>query len=181
MVTVFLNLLFCAACETMPADAAGCQVGSEVPSFFVREVAANRPNLATCLVCRYGERPVVLLCVRELDPQIEQLLTEVDRLVDSKRGVGLRGFALFTGEQAATQPRLMTLTRREQMSLPLAFPVETGGPIELRQQEDARVTVVCYAGRKIVFSEPFAAGEMKPESIDKVLETLRGFFIEYGK
>src|SRR5688572_9420682 len=47
----------------------GCQIGAEIPYFYVREVTTERPNLATCLVCRYGSPPVVMLCVCKLDPQ----------------------------------------------------------------------------------------------------------------
>src|SRR2546422_6249827 len=74
---------------------AGCSVGAEVPSFYVREVTGSRPNQAICLVCRYGARPTVLICARGLDERVEGLLIKLDQAVDAQRAQGLRGFAIF--------------------------------------------------------------------------------------
>ena len=151
--------------EKAPAPT-GCQLGAEVPSFFVREVTGERPNLATCLVCRYGARPVVMLCVRELDPQVERVLAAVDEAVDAGRGQGLRGFAIFlSSDVAATQPELMRLARREKISIPLTIPVESGGPRTLALPQEARLTVLCYTDRKIVARHFFDPGEISQERL----------------
>ena len=63
----------------------GCEVGAEVPPFYVREITSDHPNLAVCLVCKNGDRPSVLVSVRKIDQQVERLLAAVDRTVDSHR------------------------------------------------------------------------------------------------
>ena len=96
----------------------------EVPSFYVREVTTERPNLATCLVCRYGNRPVVLVCVRKLDAAGEQVIAAVDRAVDEGRGLGLESFAIFLSPKPAeVQPKLMSLVRQRGVTMPLTIPV----------------------------------------------------------
>ena len=156
--------------EKAPAAPTGCQIGAEVPYFYVREVTGARPNLATCLVCRYGRRPVVMLCVREVDEQVEQLLVAVDRVVDRHRGTGLRGFAFFTTDDAAAlQSKLMTLARRQQVALPLTFPIESGGPRTLQLPAAARVTVVCYVDHIVVGRIELRAGEATTERIQQVV------------
>lgn len=162
-------------CAVVPGHAwevavpAGGEVGADVPAFYVREVTGRRPDLATCLVCRYGSRPVVTICVRQIDTQAENLLAALDRTLDAHRGDGLRGFALFvSGTHADLQPQLTTLARRRKLSLPLSIPVETGGPSALGLNPDAATTVLFYQRKKIVARYAFAPNELTAERIQEV-------------
>jgi hypothetical protein len=176
-------VLLAAACLLLPrsspagepsAAPTGCQIGAEIPYFYVREVTTERPNLATCLVCRYGSRPVVMMCVRQLDPQVERVLTAVDRAVDGARGRGLRGFAVFlTDDPAAAQPQMMRLARQGKFSVPLTLPVENGGPRSLAVPDDARLTVLCYSDKKIVARHVFGADDIGETQIVQVLADLK--------
>jgi hypothetical protein len=155
---------------------AGCAVGAEVPSFYVREVTGSRPNQAICLVCRYGGRPAVLVCARGLDERVEQLLVKLDRVVDGERAQGLRGFAIFLDAKATElQPRLFNLARREKLSLPLAFPVETSGPRSLELPEKAQVTVLIYRQKKIAQRFVFEPDAMSEKEIERVVEAAKRF------
>lgn len=155
-------------------EVAGCAPGAEVPSFYVREVTSRRPYLATCLVCRYGSRPVVLLCVRTLNNEVGDLIERVDRAVDAGRGVGLRGFAIFTeGENAELQPQLATLARRRKTSLPLVLPVERGGPSSMQLPKNAEVTVLLYRDKVVTQRYVFAPGELNGGRIDKVVNAIQ--------
>ncbi len=155
-------------------EPAACEVGVEVPSFFVREVTTERPNVATCLVCRYGNRPVVLVCVRKLDAQGEKLLTAIDQAVDGARGVGLKGFAIFIGDKpASVQPRLMELARQRGIMLPLTIPVEVDGPKVLRPPSEADLAVLCYSQRKIVAAHVLKAGEITTVRIERILSDVQ--------
>jgi hypothetical protein len=152
----------------------GCEVGAEVPYFYVREVTSDRPNLATCLVCRYGARPVVLLCVQRVDEQVEDLIAAVDRAVDAGRGQGLRGFAISLSDKPAeVQPQFMTLARQRRLSLPLTFPVESGGPRTLNLPATAQVTVLCYVDRKIVGRQVLLPGELDEARIQQVVDLVK--------
>ncbi len=154
-----------------PSDgAARLRTGAEIPYFYVREVTGPRPNLAMCLVCRYGARPVALVCVRKIDDQVAALLEGVDRVVDSHRGVGLKGFAIFLDADTPTvQPQLVTLARKHKLSLPLSFPVETSGPRTLQLPEDARVTVLLYQHKTVQERFIFEPGELTAAKVDAVV------------
>src|SRR3989442_322528 len=97
--------------KTTAKKPTGCEIGAEMPAFYVREINGARPNLAVCLVCQNGSRPVVMISVRKIDVQVEKLLEAVDRTVDSRRAEGLRGFAIFLAPEAKQlrdlQPRLV--------------------------------------------------------------------------
>ena len=141
-----------------------------MPSFYVRDVMGRRPDLATCLVCKYGARPVALVCVHRLDAQCEALIKAIDRTIDAHRGDGLRGFAMFLdGRPSELQPTLATLAHRRGLSLPLAIPVESGGPGALDLPENARAIVLLYRRKQIVERFVFASDELTDEKIQEVV------------
>ncbi len=163
---------------TGPNKPQGCEVGAEVPAFYVREITSDRPNLAVCLVCKNGDRPVVLISVRQIDEQVEQLLAAVDRTVDSHRAEGLRSFAIFLPEDAKNlkelPARLTTLARDRNLSLPLTIPVESSnGPASMKLPEDVRTTVLFYADKKIAARSFFKTGELTAEKIEQIAGAAR--------
>jgi hypothetical protein len=148
----------------------GCAVGATVPAFYVRQLNGPRPNLARCLVCRNGDRPVVMICTRKLDGQVANLLEAVDRTVDAHRAHGLRAFALFLdGDANQLQPELITLARQRELSIPLALPVERAGPAALALPEEPQTIVVLYVRRKVVGCYHFADGELTAERVAALL------------
>ncbi len=153
----------------------GCAVGAAVPAFYVRQVNSQRPNLARCLVCRNGDRPVVMICIRRLDHQVADLLEAIDRSVDTHRAQGLRAFALFLdGDGKQLPPQLVTLARERELSIPLALPVERAGPAALGLADEPQTIVVLYVRRKVVGCYQFGADEITAEAIGRlVLEAER--------
>lgn len=157
--------------EDEQATPTGCEVGAEVPTFYVRDVTSRRPNLATCLVCRYGARPVVVICARGLDEQVSALIASLDHAVDAHRAHGLRGFAMFLDARSSEmQPRLTTLARRRSLTIPLVLPVETAGPSTWELPEDSRTTVLFYVRKRVVARQQFAADELDDEAISGLME-----------
>src|SRR5579864_4055580 len=73
----------------------GLQVGEKVPTFYVRAITGPLKNKSVCYVCRNGDRPVVMLFIREITPQLKQLLKAIDDEVDLHRAAGLRSFGVF--------------------------------------------------------------------------------------
>jgi hypothetical protein len=152
----------------------GWQVGDEVPSFYVRELTSDRPNLATCLVCRYGARPVVLVCVHRQTADSERVIVAIDRAVDRARGQGLRGFAVFLSTKTdGTPSALLKLSRQGKLSLPLALPIESDGPRELEHPPDANLTVLCYSNRTIL-SRHTLRGEVTDADVAAILAEVNG-------
>ncbi len=158
-----------------PPKPTGCEVGAEVPAFYVREITGNRPNLAICLVCKNGDRPAVLISARKIDSQVERLLEAVDRTIDSHRAEGLRGFAIFlsagANELKDLPARLMTLAHDRNLSLPLTIPVESStGPASLKLPEDVQTTVLLYVDKKIISRAHFKTGELTDPKITALVE-----------
>ena len=160
-----------AECPGKETDATATEeMAVEGPTVYVRAATGPRPNEAVCLVCRYGARPVVMVCVRGLDDDVAELIERIDRSVDKHRADGLRGMAIFLDKDARlAQPLVAMMAWKRQLTLPLVFPVEAGGPKALELSPDAQLTVLLYKERKVQQRLVFSAGELKEKGSDGVL------------
>lgn len=151
--------------ERLPlADSAG-GVGSdggsnEVPSFYVRAVTGPLAGKSVCYVCRNGDRPVVIVLLRELGPESTALLKDLDRTVNRHRAEGLRCFAVLLSDTAQRDSaRLQTLAFDEKIDLPLTVAGETivqGSTLAFPRE--SAVCVVAYQDRQVVHRYAFKSG-----------------------
>ena len=138
----------------------GTDATTEVPSFYVRAVTGPLAGKSVCYVCRNGDRPVVVVLLRELGPDATALLKELDRTVNQHRAEGLRCFAvLLTDTPQRDSARLQTLAFDEKIDLPLTQAGEAstqGSPLAFSR--DNAVSVVTYQDRRIIQRFAFKAG-----------------------
>src|SRR5262245_11499857 len=88
----------------------GLRVGDKVPTFYVRAITGPLKNKSVCYVCRNGDRPVVMVLVRETSPELAKLLKGIDEQVDRHRADGLRSFGVFLAQDSQQLlPKVQTL------------------------------------------------------------------------
>lgn len=63
----------------------GLVVGDPVEQFLVKDCTGPAMGKTLCYYCRYGNRPVVGLFVRELSDEVADLVVRLDRAVDDNR------------------------------------------------------------------------------------------------
>ena len=134
---------------------------SEVPSFYVRAVTGPLAGKSVCYVCRNGDRPVVIVLLRDLGPDTAPLLKDLDRTVNRHRADGLRCFAvLLTDTPQRDAARLQTLAFDEKIDLPLTVTGEaTTQGSTLAFPRDSAVSIVTYQDRRIVERFLFKSGK----------------------
>jgi len=136
------------------------EASAAVPSFYVRAVTGPLAGKSVCYVCRNGDRPVVVVLLRELGPDIAALLKDLDRTVNQHRADGLRCFAvMLTDTPQRDSARLQTLAFDEKIDLPLTLVGEAstqGSPLAISRE--TAVAVVTYQDRRIVQRFAFKAG-----------------------
>ncbi len=143
------------------------KVGDEVPSFYVRAVTGPLAGKSVCYVCRHGDRPVVMVLVRELGADLTALLKELDRCVNQHRADGLRCFAvLVTGTPQREAPRLQTLAFDEKLELPLTL---AGEAAALNIEPDAAITAILYEDRRIVSRFSFRSGTCDADARQRIV------------
>lgn len=170
-----LSLLLC-LCVTIAQGAdriplAG-ELGSTVPSFQMRTVSGPDMNKSVCHVCRNGERPVVMVVLRELGPSQRVLLRNLDRVVEKERTRGLRSFAVYLSDLPRRDISLVqTFTFNGQVEMPVGLAPHAIGTDQLGVEEMDRVSVILYA-EQTVFKR-FDFDEHGP-SHDEIREILSG-------
>src|SRR5579864_6018029 len=103
----------------------GLQAGERVQTFYVRAITGPLKNKSVCYVCRNGDRPVVMIFVRRITPELKKLLKGIDAEIDAHRAAGLRGFGVFLAGDgnpgAPGLPQVQTLAFDEKINLPLTI------------------------------------------------------------
>ncbi|MCY2964714.1 MAG: hypothetical protein NT069_13935 [Planctomycetota bacterium] len=160
---------------TMEVVAGGLKSGDKVPNFYVRAITGPLQSKSVCYVCRNGDRPVAMILVRRIIPELETLLKGIDRVVDGHRAEGLRSFAVFVSRDSRTLlPQVQTLAFNGKIGLPMTIAAApTEGPGFRGLPDDVAVSVVLYRDLKVRHSFSFHDDELTRESIDRVLEAAR--------
>lgn len=181
LLIVLLTLSRDVRCEETTAPTAsekalrsGPKVGSTIHQFFVRAVTGPHRNRSVCYVCRYGNRPVVMIFIQKSDPKIATLLKAIDVIVDENRVSGLRSFGvLVTDESSRAVPILQTMAFDERIRMPLtAATTAVAGPSCHNFHKDAATTVVLYRNQQAVQNFAFERGSISDKSIAPLTESL---------
>lgn len=153
----------------------GRAIGERVPQFYVRAVTGPLMNKSICYVCRNGDRPVVMVLLRDVVDGVPRLLEEVDRFVDQHRADSVRGFCVLLSEnQRTATSTLQTLSFDHRLSLPLTVaPPQLESPANQNLHPDAAVTVVLYQDQTVQATYGFRAGEVTRERIDDLMAGVR--------
>ncbi len=154
----------------------GRAVGERVPQFFVRAVTGPLMNKSVCYVCRNGDRPVVMVFLRDIVEGVPSLLKEIDQCVDQHRAVGLKGFGVLLSEnQRTATSKLQTLAFDHDLSLPLTVAsTQLEAPASQNLHPDAAVTVVLYHDQTVLSTHAFRESELSPERIRELMLEVKG-------
>lgn len=153
----------------------GLKVGDKVSTFYVRAVTGPLKNKSVCYVCRNGDRPVVMLFIRQITPELKTLLKGIDAEIDRSRASGLRSFGVFLPvDGKELLPQVQTLAFDEKINLPLTIAAapsdgSAGGTIH----PDAAVTVMLYRDQTVTANFAYRADELQDGEIAKVLKGIR--------
>lgn len=157
-----------------PLDS-GRKVGETIPSFYSRAVTGPLANKSVCYVCRNGGRPVVMVLLRRMDPELKPLLQNLSRLVDRNRAAGLRGFGvLLSADAFKATSKVQTFAFNHKVTMPLTVGGEGIGFAACQNvHPDAAVTVVLYRRTKVVDRFAFRAGELDKPQVKAVLNRVK--------
>ncbi|WP_166824270.1 hypothetical protein [Thalassoroseus pseudoceratinae] len=172
---VVIGLLSSTSNAAAEALRSGRTVGEKVPSFYVRAVTGPLQNRSTCYVCRNGSRPVAMILLRQIEPELKPLLQGVDRIVDAHRADGLRSFCVLvsdTPRQAISD--VQTFAFNHQVVVPMTIASQAiAGPANQNLHPDAAITVVLYEQQKVVKTFAFRSGELAKDQTQAVWDAIR--------
>ncbi|MGH7169015.1 MAG: hypothetical protein ACRELG_01890, partial [Gemmataceae bacterium] len=154
----------------------GPQVGEKVPGpFKPLNVTGPDAGKASCQYCKNGTRPVAVLFVKTITPEVAQLLKKIDTATATNKERGLGSYAVIGTDTGGTEHELRlfaeiaTQLRIQNTILTL---YKAGGPEKYRLAPDADVTVLLYNHLTVKANHAFKKGELTGAAIDAILADL---------
>lgn len=114
-----------------------------------------------CYVCRYEERPVVVVFARKVDKNLAALVKGLDAAVARNSKKQLASFVSLLGndrKQLATNAKTL-IAKSGAKRIPMVSPIENAarGPSEFKLGADAQVTVVMYKAGEVKLNHAFVS------------------------
>ncbi|MBW3539554.1 MAG: hypothetical protein KY476_04730 [Planctomycetes bacterium] len=162
--------------------ASGRAPGDYVPTFYVRAVTGPLRNKSVCYVCRHGDRPVVMILLRQVGPELKSLFRNVDRLVERNRASGLKSFGvLLSDEGFPATGRVQTFAFENRIATPLCVAGEAvASPTCQNVHSDAAVTIVLYRDRRVIATHSLRPDELAVARYRPVIESVKRLAAEAG-
>jgi hypothetical protein len=151
----------------------GPQTGQKVPGpFEPLNVTGPSAGEKSCLYCRNGANPVVMIFAREISEPLTQLIKKVDAATSDHQDTKMGSFVVFLGDSEELSPRLKQLADKEQIKQTVLSVHEQTGPKAYKVSPEADVTVVLYTNHEVKANHAFARGELQEKDIDTIMQEL---------
>lgn len=149
----------------------GLAIGERVGAFNVRDITGPEKGNSLCYRCQYGDRPVVAIFARDVNPAVGELVKKIDDTVAKNGDKKMAAFAVFmTSDVDAIEPKLETLAKAAKLSkTPLTLSESPNGPSNYKLAKDADVTVLMWVDNELKVNQAFAKGKLDKASIDTIV------------
>ena len=144
-------------------------VGSRVGAFYVTKVFgpsdAEPVGKKLCYRCRYQDRPVVSLFIRDVNDEVAALVKEVDTKVGENKDAGMAAFVVLLSENPeADAAKLEQLaTKAEIKNVPLTTFDGSAGPQGYKVAENADYTVMMWVNAELKVNDTYQKGQLKEQ------------------
>jgi len=152
----------------------GMEVGEIPMPFEVEDITGPNKGKTLCYRCLYGERPVVGIFVRELEPQTEALIQKIDQEVAEHQDDKLAAFVVLLAEEPAEmKSKLESIASNKKIQhVPLTVFEGAESPLGYNVKPEAAVNVMLWEG-EVKANRAFRAGELNDAGIQEVVEDTR--------
>jgi hypothetical protein len=144
-----------------PADLkSGPQVGASLPGPF-EPLNLNGPDAGdeSCLYCKYGNSPVVMVFASKPSAALFKLVGELEKAASAAKGeVG--ACLVVTDTSPATQKALKTFADDAKLKATVVAVIDAAKVKEYDLSKDAEVTVLVYDKRTVRVNHVFKSGEL---------------------
>jgi hypothetical protein len=116
-----------------------------------------------------------MLFIRQITPELKELLKGIDKEIDQHRAAGLRSFGVFVASDSQELlPHVQTLAFDEKINLPLTIAAApSDGSAGRSIHPDAAVTIILYRDQMVTANFAYRADELKAEQSAAVLKCVR--------
>jgi hypothetical protein len=137
--------------------------------FIVTGPSAGRRS---CLHCKYGLHPVVMVFAHDVTAPLVVLMKQLDAAIVAHANVELGSCVIVCSDQDDLAPRLEAFAMRESLSHLILATCPPEGPKGYQIAADAEVTVVLYTHGVVKANYAYRKGELTPLVIQGILAEL---------
>jgi hypothetical protein len=150
----------------------GPQPGERVPGAFEPlNVTGPDAGQKSCLYCRYGTRPVVMIFARELTPQLLGLLKKLDAAAQTNDSLGVG--VVFCNDSQDLSARLAATAKQNNLSHMILATYAAAGPSRYKLAPEADVTVLLYTHCSVKANHAFKKGDLSEAGSDAIVADLK--------
>jgi hypothetical protein len=151
----------------------GPQAGQRVPGAFEPlNVTGPDAGKKSCLYCRNGTNPVVMIFAREISPELIALLKRVDAATGAHGNDSMGSCAIFCSDDGGLPTQLAELAKQNNLNNIIFATYAGSGPARYKIAADADITVLAYTHCVVKANHAFKKGELTQAGIDKILADL---------
>lgn len=152
----------------------GPQVGDNArpKPFFPLNINGPEASKKSCLVCRNGDNPVVMIFAREISSPLTALIKKVDEVNVKNKAARMGSFAIFCSDADGLDKKLKDLAETEKLKEFVLAIDNPSGPTPYKIAKDADVTVVLYNKSKVLANFTFKKGELSEKSVESILTSV---------
>jgi hypothetical protein len=152
------------------APRSGPPVGEELPGTF-EPVYLTGPDAGrkTCVLCEYGESPVVMVFAREVSAPLTTLIKRLDAVTAQHKGSSLASTVIFLSNEEALAKQAKQVADKEKIEHTVLRTYKPEGPKGYGVAKDVDITVVLFIDRVVKANHSFKGGELKDKDIDSIL------------
>jgi len=138
----------------------GPQVGAKMPGpFQPLNVTGPDAGKKSCLYCRFGMRPVVMVFAREVSPEVGTLMKRIETATAALAEKRLGSCVVFCNEAESLPGQLVQVAKQEHLDHIILATCAASGPPRYGISPDADVTVLLYDHATVRANHAFKKGE----------------------
>lgn len=152
----------------------GPQVGERVPGSFVPlNVTGPDAGQKSCLYCRYGTRPVVMVFARELNPQTINLLKRLEAATAAHADDSLGACVVFCNDSPDLPAQLAETAKQNNVKQVILATYAVAGPARYKIATDSDITVLLYTHCSVKANHAFKKGDTSDSAVDAILGDIK--------
>lgn len=148
----------------------GPQVGAELQKTF-EPVNLTGPDAGekTCILCEYGESPVVMVFAREVNEPLTRLIKRLDAATAEHKARGVASCVILLSNEPGPAKLLKQFAAREKIQHTILRTYPAEGPKGYNVAKEADVTAILFLDRIVKANHGFKAGELQDKGIDAIV------------
>jgi len=151
----------------------GPQVGDKVPGPF-EPLHLTGPDAGeeSCLFCKYGNDPVVMIFARTQSDGLTKLIAAADKAAEKHKDAELGAAVVYLDTSDPLKKSAKKLADDAKLKLTVLTCIKPADLEAYKIAADADVTVLLYDKRTVRANHAFKKGELTEKAVEKVLADL---------